>query len=126
MTINWSESKLTEAKKEISTLELTQEKTENVKFYGEVMSNYIPLSKELITGFILLSVNEWENNHPDLNFAVEARGPNAMNAANELNVIIKRRLKSMVKDKSQHTLVDDAINSSIKKFAELGASGVPK
>ncbi len=126
MSINWSKSKLDKAKKEISALELTIEKTENTKFYAELASQYIPLSKDLIAGFILLSINEWNKNHPGLDFTIEARGSNAVEVAKELNEILKRRLKSMIRDESQHHLVDDGINATLKKFSELGAGGVPK
>ncbi|MFX0073062.1 MAG: hypothetical protein ACFFAO_18445 [Candidatus Hermodarchaeota archaeon] len=126
MSIHWSKSKLDEAKKEISTLELSIEKTENTKFYAELLSQYIPLSKDLIAGFILLSINEWNKNHPGLDFPIEARGSNAVKVAAEMNEILKRRLKAMIRDESQHHLVDDAIIRTLKKFSELGARGVPK
>ncbi|MFX1567248.1 MAG: hypothetical protein ACFFCV_02660 [Promethearchaeota archaeon] len=124
MEIEWKESAVKEVEKVYKSLELSKEERENIKFYGDFVSNFIPLPSMVIQGIFSFSIRDWEQAHPGKVFAAEARGPNGVQVAGEMNDFVKKRLKLLLRNPGDHQKIEDGINTALKKFAEIGPGGV--
>ncbi|MFX0073117.1 MAG: hypothetical protein ACFFAO_18720 [Candidatus Hermodarchaeota archaeon] len=124
MEIKWKQKEVKEIQKTYKGLELSQEERNNLKFYGDFIANYIPLPSMVIQGIFSFSIRDWEQAHPGKIFAAEARGPNAVQSAGEMNDFVKKRLKLLLKNPEDHQKIEQALDTSLRKFAEIGASGV--
>jgi hypothetical protein len=43
-----------------------------------------------------------------------------------MNDFVKKRLKDLLRDPNDHQMVEDGINKALRKFAEIGPSGLKK
>lgn len=124
MKVEWKEQEVLEVEKAYKSLELSQEERNNIKFYGDFVSDFIPLSSMVIQGLFSFSIRDWEQAHPGNVFASEARGSNGVQVAKEMNDFVKKRLKDLLRDSKDHQKIEDAINTALRKFAEIGPSGL--
>ncbi len=122
MNIEWKIEEINKIEQSFSKLELTTEQHENVKFYGDFVAKFIPLASNVIQGIFLYAIKDWEGSHPGRIFAVEARGPNGLRVATEMNSFVKKRLNLLLRKPEDHERIEKAIDVALKKFAELGAS----
>ena len=123
MQVKWKEQAVLEVEKAYKSLELSQEERNNIKFYGDFITKFIPLSSMVIQGIFSFSIRDWEQAHPGNVFAAEARGSDGVQVAKEMNDFVKQRLKDLLRDPKDHQMVEDGINTALKKFAEIGPSG---
>jgi len=126
MPIEWKENEVLEIEKTYKSLELSEEERNNIKFYGDFVANFIPLPSMVIQGIFSFSIRDWEQAYPGKVFAAEARGPNGVRVAGEMNDFVKKRLKLLLRNPEDHQKVENGINTALKKFAEIGASGVKR
>ena len=123
MQIEWKENEVSKIEKTYKSLELSEEERNNIKFYGDFVANFIPLPSMVIQGIFSFSIRDWEQAHPGKLFAAEARGPNGVQAAREMNDFVKKRLKLLLRNPMDHEKVESGIDTALRKFAEIGASG---
>ncbi|MFX1568971.1 MAG: hypothetical protein ACFFCV_11465 [Promethearchaeota archaeon] len=121
MQVSWKKAEVEEIEKKYSSLDLAQEQRDNIKFYGDFVAKFIPLSSMVIQGIFSFSIRDWEQAHPGKNFVAEARGPNGLEAATKLNKICKEKIKALVRDPADLEKVENAFDQALKSFAELGA-----
>jgi len=64
-----------------------------------------------VQGIFSFSIRDWEQAHPGKIFAAEARGPNGVQAAGEMNDFVKKRLKLLLRNPEDHQKVENGINT---------------
>jgi hypothetical protein len=64
MQVKWKEQAVLEVEKAYKSLELSQEERNNIKFYGDFISKFIPLSSMVIQGIFSFSIRDWEQANP--------------------------------------------------------------
>ena len=124
MKVKWKEQEVLEVEEAYKSLELSHEERNNIKYYGDFITNFIPLPSMVIQGIYSFSIRDWEQENPGSIFAAEARGSNGMQVAKEMNDFVKKRLKDLLRDSNDHQKIDDGIDTALRKFAEIGASGL--
>ncbi len=124
MEVKWKEQAVLEVEEVYKSLDLSQEECNNIKFYGDFIANFISLPSMVIQGIFSFSIRDWEQTHPGYVFAAEARGSNGVQVAREMNDFVKKRLKDLLRDSNDHQKIDDGIDTALRKFAEIGASGL--
>ena len=120
MEVAWKEQEVLEVEKVYKSLDLSQEERDNIKFYGDFITNFIPLSSMVIQGIFTFSIQDWEQEHPGKVFASEARGSNGVKVAKEMNDFVKKRLKNLLRDPKDHQRIEEGIDTALRKFAEVG------
>ncbi len=123
MEVAWKEQEVLEVEKIYKSLDLSQEERDNIKFYGDFITNFIPLSSMVIQGIFTFSIQDWEQEHPGKVFASEARGSNGVKVAKEMNDFVKKRLKNLLRDPKDHQRIEEGIDTALRKFAEVGPRG---
>lgn len=122
LTFEWNESALKKAEEDYSRIEPSLEVRENIVFYAQMMAKHIPLSTIVLQGLINFAMKDWQLEYKK-SFAEEARGPNALVAANQMNEFLNKRIIALLRSKDQAPLVENALKETIETFKQLGASG---
>lgn len=124
MEVKWKEQEILEVEKVYKNLDLSKEERNNIKYYGDFIANFISLPSMVIQGIYSFSIRDWEQAHPGNVFAEKARGSNGVQVAREMNDFVKKRLKDLLRDPEDHQRIEDGIDTALRKFAEIGPSGL--
>jgi ABC-type phosphate transport system ATPase subunit len=117
--INFDSAAVRKAEQDYTQLSLTAEQRAMVEAAARIYTQCLPLTDMAVRGFISFAMRDWQVEHKtDIKDTVEWAPQRQFDVAEEVSVLLARRMARALADQNQKRTLEDAIAKAVALFKD--------